>query len=82
MELLYYTWELFTADEKNAWGLMMVVFACTCITFIYTNVCSRIHLQKIEKKQDIILNVLYIMSDDNAEIQDILDQCEDNDDSN
>ena len=42
MELLYYTWEIFTMDEKNAWWLMMVVFSITCITFIYTNVKIRL----------------------------------------
>ena len=61
MDLSYYTWELFTMDEKNAWWLMMVVFALTCITFIYTNVKMRVHLQKIEGRQSIIMSALYIM---------------------
>ena len=57
MELLYYTWEIFTMDEKNAWWLMMVVFSVTCITFIYTNVkirlsqeTQRARLKEIEYK--------------------------------
>lgn len=57
MELLYYTWKIFTMDEKNAWWLMMVVFSVTCITFIYTNVkirlsqeTQRARLKEIEYK--------------------------------
>ena len=76
MELLYYTWELFTMDERNAWWLMMIVFACTCITFIYTNVKMRVHLQKIEERQYVIMSVLYIMSDNNTEIQDMIESYE------
>ena len=76
MELLYYAWELFTMDEENAWWLMMVVFALTCITFIYTNVRMRVHLQKIEGRQNILLSALYIMSDNNAEIQDLIESYE------
>tara|TARA_Y100001973_G_C5200262_1_gene337134 strand:- start:1378 stop:1617 length:240 start_codon:yes stop_codon:yes gene_type:complete len=76
MEMLYYTWEMFTMDEKNAWWLMMVVFAITCITFIYTNVKMRVHLQKVEEKQDIVMASLYIMSDDNPEIQDMIESYE------
>jgi MFS-type transporter involved in bile tolerance (Atg22 family) len=63
-------------DEKNAWWLMMVVFAITCITFIYTNVKMRVHLQKVEEKQDIVMASLYIMSDDNPEIQDMIESYE------
>ena len=73
MELMYYTWELFTMDETNAWWLMMVVFAFTCIPFIYTNVKMRVHLRKIERSQRIITNSLYIMSDNNEEIQDMIE---------
>tara|TARA_R110002020_G_scaffold28130_4_gene89892 strand:+ start:173 stop:412 length:240 start_codon:yes stop_codon:yes gene_type:complete len=76
MDILYYTWELFTADEKNAWWLMMVVFACTCITFIYTNVKMRVHLEKIEERQHVIMSALYIMSDNNTEIQDMIESYE------
>lgn len=69
MELLYYTWEIFTMDERNAWWLMMVVFSVTCITFIYTNVKIRVKMAKLEKKQDVILSALYILGDDNLELQ-------------
>ena len=69
MELLYYTWEIFTMDERNAWWLMMVVFSITCITFIYTNVKIRVKMAKLEKKQDVILSALYILGDDNLELQ-------------
>ena len=69
MELLYYTWEIFTMDERNAWWLMMVVFSVTCITFIYTNVKIRVNMAKLEKKQDVILSALYILGDDNLELQ-------------
>ena len=69
MELLYYTWEIFTMDERNAWWLMMVVFSVTCITFIYTNVKIRVKMAKLEKKQDAILSALYILGDDNLELQ-------------
>ena len=69
MELLYYTWEIFTMDERNAWWLMMVVFSITCITFIYTNVKIRVKMAKLEKKQDAILSALYILGDDNLELQ-------------
>ena len=76
MDILYYTWELFTADEKNAWWLMMVVFAFTCITFIWTNAKMREHLSKLEKMQRMELTILYIMSDNNAEIQDLIETYE------
>ena len=69
MELLYYTWEIFTMDERNAWWLMMVVFSVTCITFIYTNVKIRVNMAKLEKKQNVILSALYILGDDNLELQ-------------
>ena len=69
MELLYYTWEIFTMDERNAWWLMMVVFSVTCITFIYTNVKIRVNMAKLEKKQDVILSALYVLGDDNLELQ-------------
>ena len=69
MDLSYYTWELFTMDERNAWWLMMVVFSVTCITFIYTNVKIRVKMAKLEKKQDVILSALYILGDDNLELQ-------------
>ena len=69
MELLYYTWEIFPMDERNAWWLMMVVFSVTCITFIYTNVKIRVKMAKLEKKQDVILSALYILGDDNLELQ-------------
>tara|TARA_B100001939_G_scaffold207690_1_gene178570 strand:+ start:631 stop:951 length:321 start_codon:yes stop_codon:yes gene_type:complete len=59
MELLYYTWEIFTMDEKNAWWLMMVVFSVTCITFIYTNVKIRLS-QEIQSKK--IKNMEYKIS--------------------
>ena len=60
MELLYYTWEIFKIDERNAWWQMMVLFSVTCITFIYTNVKIRVKMAKLEKKQDVILSALYI----------------------
>ena len=56
-------------DERNAWWLMMVVFSVTCITFIYTNVKIRVNMAKLEKKQDVILSALYILGDDNLELQ-------------
>ena len=69
MELLYYTWEIFTMDERNAWWLMMVVFSVNCMTLIYTNVKIRVKMAKLEKKQDVILSALYILGDDNLELQ-------------
>ena len=45
--ILYYTWEMFTSLETNAWWLMMVVFTFTCITFIATNVMIRKSIEKI-----------------------------------
>ena len=47
----------------------MVVFSITCITFIYTNVKIRVKMAKLEKKQDAILSALYILGDDNLELQ-------------
>jgi len=77
MELLYYTWEIFTMDERNAWWLMMVVFSVTCITFIYTNVKIRVNMAKLEKKQDVILGALYILGENNLELQEFLEAQED-----
>ena len=77
MELLYYTWEIFTMDERNAWWLMMVVFSVTCITFIYTNVKIRVKMAKLEKKQDAILSALYILGENNLELQEFLEAQED-----
>jgi len=77
MELLYYTWEIFTMDERNAWWLMMVVFSVTCITFIYTNVKIRVNMAKLEKKQDVILSALYILGENNLELQEFLEAQED-----
>ena len=77
MELLYYTWEIFTMDERNAWWLMMVVFSITCITFIYTNVKIRVNMAKLEKKQDVILSALYILGENNLELQEFLEAQED-----
>jgi len=77
MELLYYTWEIFTMDERNAWWLMMVVFSVTCITFIYTNVKIRVNMAKLEKKQDVILGALYILGDNNLDLQEFLEAQED-----
>ena len=77
MELLYYTWEIFTMDERNAWWLMMVVFSVTCITFIYTNVKIRVNMAKLEKKQDVILSALYILGDNNLDLQEFLEAQED-----
>ena len=77
MELLYYTWEIFTMDERNAWWLMMVVFSVTCITFIYTNVKIRVNMAKLEKKQDVILGALYIFGENNLELQEFLEAQED-----
>jgi len=56
MELLYYTWEMFTSLETNAWWLMMVVFTFTCITFIVTNVMIRKSIERIENQLRDILN--------------------------
>ena len=47
--VLYYTWEMFTSLETNAWWLMMCVFTFTCITFIWTNVKIRESIQNIEE---------------------------------
>ena len=77
MELLYYTWEIFTMDERNAWWLMMVVFSVTCITFIYTNVKIRVNMAKLEKKQNVILSALYILGENNLELQEFLEAQED-----
>ena len=77
MELLYYTWEIFTMDERNAWWLMMVVFSVTCITFIYTNVKIRVNMAKLEKKQNVILGALYILGENNLELQEFLEAQED-----
>ena len=77
MELLYYTWEIFTMDERNAWWLMMVVFSVTCITFIYTNVKIRVNMAKLEKKQNVILSALYILGDNNLDLQEFLEAQED-----
>ena len=56
MELFYYTWEMFTSLETNAWWLMMVVFTFTCITFIVTNVMIRKSIERIENQLKDILN--------------------------
>ena len=77
MELLYYTWEIFTMDERNAWWLMIVVFSVTCITLIYTNVKIRVNMAKLEKKQDVILSALYILGENNLELQEFLEVQED-----
>jgi hypothetical protein len=77
MELLYYTWEIFTMDERNAWWLMMVVFSVTCITFIYTNVKIRVNMAKLEKKQNVILGALYILGENNLDLQEFLEAQED-----
>ena len=75
MELLYYTWELFTMDERNAWWLMMVVFAFTCITFIYTNVKMRVHLKKISQTQKTLLTAMWLLSEgDKKELQLMVEQ--------
>ena len=75
MELLYYTWELFTMDERNAWWLMMIVFACTCINFIYTNVKMRVHLERISKTQKTLLTALWLLAEgDKEEIQLMIEQ--------
>tara|TARA_Y100000310_G_C20037719_1_gene514723 strand:+ start:289 stop:477 length:189 start_codon:yes stop_codon:yes gene_type:complete len=55
--ILYYTWEMFTSLETNAWWLMMVVFTFTCITFIVTNVMIRKSIEKIEE------NIMHIMEE-------------------
>ena len=47
----------------------MVVFSVTCITFIYTNVKIRVNMAKLEKKQDVILSALYILGENNLELQ-------------
>jgi len=61
MELLYYTWEIFTMDEKNAWWLMMVVFSVTCITFIYTNVKIRVSQETQRARlKDVEYKISYI----------------------
>ena len=49
MDIIYFAWETITADEKNAWWLMMVVFTATCITFIYTNAKIRHYLRNMNK---------------------------------
>ena len=64
-------------DERNAWWLMMVVFSITCITFIYTNVKIRVNMAKLEKKQDVILSALYILGENNLELQEFLEAQED-----
>ena len=75
MEILYYTWELFTMDERNAWWLMMVVFAFTCITFIYTNVKMRVHLKKISQTQKTLLTAMWLLSEgDKKELQLMVEQ--------
>ena len=56
--ILYYTWEMFTGLETNAWWLMMVVFTLTCITFIWTNAKIRESISNIEKSLDEILEEL------------------------
>ena len=51
----YFTWEIFTSLEENAWWLMMVVFTLTCITFIWTNAKIRESIQGIEELLNDIL---------------------------
>lgn len=64
-------------DERNAWWLMMVVFSVTCITFIYTNVKIRVNMAKLEKKQNVILGALYILGENNLDLQEFLEAQED-----
>lgn len=45
----WFTWEIFTSMETNAWWLMMCVFTFTCITFICTNVAIRTSLDRLER---------------------------------
>ena len=53
----------------------MVVFACTCITFIYTNVKMRVHLEKISKRQKTFLVALWLLAEgEKDELQLMMEQ--------
>ena len=58
MDILWYSWSIFTDLETNAWWLMMVIYTLTCVTFIWTNSRIRDGIESINKSIKDILQEL------------------------